>query len=78
MQSLSYLTQLGFSLVTPPVLFFMLAYYLQNRFDWGGWVWIAAIILGFGGAFSSFAGFARFVKKKADKDSQTPPTAFNK
>ena len=78
MQSLSYLTQLGFSLVTPPLIFFFAAYYLQNRFDWGGWVWVAAVIFGFGGAAASFSNFAKFVKRKADKESQAPPTAFNK
>lgn len=39
-------TQLGFSLVTPPVLLVLLALWLQNRTGAGDWLLLAAILTG--------------------------------
>jgi len=47
------LTQLGFSVLVPPVLCLWAANWLQRRFSLGAWVWAPALILGLGAAFSS-------------------------
>ncbi len=42
----SLLTQLGLSVVTPPILSVLLALFLQNRYGWGDWVILTAILIG--------------------------------
>lgn len=38
--------QLGFTLITPPVVMALLAWWLQSRFGLGTWVMLAAIVIG--------------------------------
>ena len=66
--------QLGFSIVTPPIVLALGAYMLQRRFFLGNWVMILAIILGMLAAASSVYQFYRRVlssdkKKKAEADA---------
>lgn len=70
-----WLTQLGFSMVSPLLLCIWGGWQLQHRFGFGPWVMVAAIVLGLGGAASGVAGFARLMLNRA-KRSQAPPS-FN-
>ena len=67
LQNLTWLTQLGLSLAVPPVLCLLAADWLSKRFGLGEWVFIIAIILGVGGAVSTFAEFARMFARKNGK-----------
>ena len=61
-----WLTQLGFSMVSPLLLCIWGGWQLQHRFGFGPWVMAAA---------SGVAGFARLMLNRA-KRSQAPPS-FN-
>lgn len=56
---IAWVTTLGISLITPVVLAVYAALWLQKRFALGGWVVIAGILLGLGGAGVSFWRFTR-------------------
>lgn len=43
---ISLITQLGLSLVTPPLLLLLGALWLQNRFGVGDWILLCAILTG--------------------------------
>lgn len=38
--------QLGFTLITPPVVMALLAWWLQSRFGLGAWVMFVALVIG--------------------------------
>ena len=71
-----WLTQLGVSILAPPVLLLLLAVWLQERYGWGNWVLIAAIISGILSSFCSMLAFYRVFVKKNRKPDERPP-AFN-
>lgn len=53
---ISLLTQLGLSVVTPPLLLLLFALWLQRRFGVGDWAILCAILLGvLSGAVSVFS-----------------------
>lgn len=56
---ISLLTQLGLSVVTPPILAVLLALWLQKRFGAGDWVMLAAILVGVVSGVSSVFSFVR-------------------
>ncbi len=74
---LSWLTQLGVSIVAPPLLCVWACWWLQRRFGLGVWVMILGILFGLGGSVSSAAGFYRMMRRQAERDRQEPPPAFN-
>lgn len=76
LRELSWLTQLGLSLIAPPLLCAGLAYWLIGRFGWPQWVMAPAFVLGFGAAAVSFYNFYRYMQKKSARGKQDPP-AFN-
>jgi len=40
------ISQLGLSFVTPPLLLLLLALWLQDKFGWGDWILLCAILTG--------------------------------
>lgn len=46
LRAAAHITQFGLDMVTPIVLFTILAVWLKNKLDVGGWVVIVAIIIG--------------------------------
>ena len=67
LQNLTWLTQLGLSLATPPVLCLMGAEWLSRRFGLGPWVFNAAIVAGVGAAICTFMEFARMFRRRNEK-----------
>ena len=67
MKNISYLTQLGLSLILPPVLLLAGANYLVQRWGWGRWVLAAALAVGLYSAFSTFRSFVRYAVGQAKK-----------
>ena len=66
--------QLGFTIVTPPIVLALIAHYLQQKFSLGSWVIAAAIVLGLIAAASGVYGFYRRVtafEKKQEKEKST-------
>ena len=52
-RAVSLVGQIGFSLITPPLVLIWLAHLAQTRLGWGAWVMIAAIIVGMATGVSS-------------------------
>jgi len=52
-QSLTMITQVGISLITPLLICLGLCWWLTRRFGIGGWIFIPGFILGIGGSFSA-------------------------
>ena len=67
---LTMLTQLGLSVVAPPLLLIYLAHLAQTRWGWGAWTMLAAILVGL---ISSGAGVYRLAKTliKREKTDET-------
>lgn len=75
---LTWLTQLGLSVVIPLAGWILLALWLRNRFALGDWIIWAGIILGM---ISAIHGLIRSLKTLSalanGKETQPPPVAFN-
>lgn len=76
LRELAWLTQLGFSLVTPPFLCAFAAWWLIDAKGWPAWVMVPALVLGLGAAAASFWGFYRYVQRR-NKPDKKGPAAFN-
>ena len=74
-QGITFVGQLGFMIVTPPLVMVYLAYQAQIHFGWGAWVMVLAILTGILTAISStFTAFYKMLNKKKpeEKDSENP------
>lgn len=74
-QYLVWLTQLGFSLVAPPILCIWGAIWAQNRYGLGTWIMVVAIVFGLCASFSNGLVFYRMMERKSKK--QEKPRFFN-
>lgn len=78
LQKLLWLTQLGVSLVTPPLLCLFLGHLAQSKWGWGTWVMVAALLIGLAASVCSAASFLRYCKKCSEKEGKgDKPIAFN-
>ncbi len=77
---LIFITQLGLSVAVPPAGFILLALWLRDRFGWGKWVMIVAVILGLicavEGLRSTLKTMSR-MSKNEEKEKEEPPLSFN-
>ncbi len=62
---LIYFSQVGFTVVTPPVLCCFGAIWLRDKFGWGNGVVIVGILLGVAVAACRLRDFLRFTERKA-------------
>lgn len=76
---LMWVGQFGFSIIFPTCFFLVLAVWLQNRFDLGGWIVVLLGILGVLTSISTTRSCLRSLQKAAEEvsDSKSPPIAFN-
>lgn len=77
LRSLTWLTQLGLSIMAPPVLCIGACWWLQSRFGLGVWIMVLGIVLGLGGSVSGALQFYRMVRRQAEKGKKDTPDAFN-
>lgn len=77
---LVWITQLGFSVVIPPVCVIWLAVWLHNSKGWGQWViWVGialGVICAIDGLRVSLLAMQRLHKNK-DKNEEPAPVSFN-
>jgi len=72
LRDLSWLTQLGFSLVTPPLVLVWLCSWLQRRFSIGPWLSIVGLIVGLLTAVCTAYQFYDHTKKRWEKEPKPP------
>lgn len=80
LRELSWLTQLGFSIVSPLLICVLGSVWLRNRFTLGRWVVIVGLLLGLGGALSAGLAFFRHtrqVDQGGTHKQSPPPVSFN-
>lgn len=76
---ISLLTQLGLSVVTPPILAVLGALWLQDRFGLGDWVLFVAILVGIlSGVTSVFSFVRREARRDAKEQKSENPDATEK
>ena len=78
LENIVWLTQLGLSVLLPPVFFLWLAWWLTSSRGMGGWVYVPALVLGLGCGASSFFRFCRMVQRKAAQKRKDAPVSFNR
>ncbi|MCI2047501.1 MAG: AtpZ/AtpI family protein [Faecalibacterium sp.] len=72
-----WLTQLGLSILLPPVICLWGCAWLVNSRGAPAWLYVPALVLGLGAGAQNFWKFAKMMMKKAEK--QNGPTArFNR
>lgn len=77
LRGLAWLTQLGLSIIAPPVLCIGGCYWLQSRYDLGGWIMALGIVLGLGASVSGALQFGRMMRREAEKGRKDHPDSFN-
>lgn len=70
--------QLGFMVITPPLVLIYLAHLLQTRCGWGVWVMLAAIVVGLICAGCSVANFCRRLLASENRRGEPPAAGFNR
>lgn len=79
LKELIWLTQLGFSIVSPLLLCILGAAWLRKYLSLGAWVIVPGLLLGLGGAFSAGLTFYRHTKllDTPNSKSSSSPVSFN-
>ena len=78
LRAVTMLGQFGFTLITPPVVLGLVAWWLQSRFSLGSWVMLLALLLGLLTSGASAYQFFRRVlaaekkKRQADEPPEKP------
>ena len=74
MKAVSIMGQLGFTLITPPLVMTLLGWWLQDRFGLGAWVMVLTMAIGLiTSAVSAYQFYRRILvsaHKKAQKEEQ--------
>lgn len=70
--------QLGFMVITPPLVLIYLAHLLQTRCGWGVWVMLLAIVVGLVCAGCSVVNFCRRLLASEKKHEEPPAAGFNR
>ena len=66
--------QLGFTLITPPVVMALLAWWLQSRLGWGSWIMIVFLLIGLAtSGVSAYQFYLRVMSNVDKKDRETEP-----
>ena len=74
---LIWLTQLGLSVAVSPAIYILLALWLRDHCNWGGWVLWVGIGLGIYSAITGFISSLRTMDRMSRKKKEDPPVAFN-
>lgn len=80
LRELTWLTQLGFSIVSPLLLCVLGSAWLRERFSLGCWVVVLGLLLGLSGALSAGLTFFRHTQHLDQEDTQKkgpPSISFN-
>ena len=74
---LTWMTQLGLSVVAPLAGWIILAVWLHNSHGWGGWVIWCGIALGILTAIDGFIKSMKLMNRQAKGTSESHPISFN-
>ena len=77
LEDLTWLIQLGLSMMMPLLLCMGGTWWAVTRWGWPSWVYIIAIILGLGAGAQTFASYARHMQRRAAKKKPEDRIGFN-
>ena len=77
MRGLALVGQLGFCIITPPLVLVWLARLLVVKHGWGPWVMVVAIVVGLLCAASSAWGMIRSMNKSGPKTHREPTVHYH-
>lgn len=73
-QMIAMFGQLGFTLITPPVVMALLAWWLQSRLGWGSWIMIVFLLIGLvTSAVSAYQFYLRVMSSVEKTDREKEP-----
>lgn len=67
LEDLVWLTQLGLSIIMPPLLCLGGCWWAVTRWSWPVWLYIPALLLGLAAGAQTFLSFARRMNRRAQK-----------
>lgn len=76
MKELCWIGQLGLNLLMPLILCLAACWWAVNRFQLPDWLYLPAVILGFGGGWVTAKEFYKMTMRRNTKEK--PPKAFNR
>lgn len=78
LEHLIWVTQLGFSLLVPPVACLWFCQWLHTAHGVGAWVYLPGLLLGFGGGGMTFYKFAKqWLRRTQAEKKRSRPQGFN-
>lgn len=79
LKDLVWVTQLGFSIISPLLVCVLGSAWLRGRLGLGPWVIVVGLLLGMGGAISAGITFYRHTRQltKPPKNQKPNPVSFN-
>ncbi len=78
LQGLTYITQLGLSVATPPVVCVLAAIWAQRRWELGDWIVPVGLLAGVISGACSFVSFLRAARAKAEKKEEHDESGQNR
>ena len=77
LKNITLITQFGLSLITPVLLCIGLCWFLCNRYQIGGWVYILGFFFGIGASFMTAYKFY-LAEMNRQKKEEKPKISFNR
>ena len=74
---LIWLSQLGLTVAVPPVLFILLAVWLQKQLNWGSWVIWVAVALGLYCAITGLVSTLKALSRLSNDKKKPDAVSFN-
>ena len=76
-KDIAFASQIGLSIITPPVLMALLGWYISNRFSVGAWITVVFILIGLATSFASAYRFYKRAQKRFEKhDNRSEDISF--
>lgn len=70
LKNITYISQVGLSLITPIIICIMGARWIQNTFEFGNWIVLLGIFVGLLSGISSFISTMQLIIKEVEKEEK--------
>lgn len=77
LKNLIWITQLGFSVVSPLLMCILGSVWLSNHFEIGKWIIVIGVFAGIGGSVSGLVSSLKSIERTAKVEDKDKPIYFN-